>query len=489
MNFVERILSNVSRHSELVYSSTGEKYSHQEIHSYIKKVSGFLTTAGLTPGDRIILGTKLTPLSALVYLGSIYGGIVPVPVEMNQLKGKVNTYMETSGARGMWTDTAEPLDDTVPNAVMINGSEILTGTESAALKRDDDDLAVLVATSGTTGKPRFVMVSHGNLISNTEAISRSQRLTENERAMQILPISYCFGASILHTHLYMGGGVVFDDRFMFPDKVLNAINEYGCTTFAGVPSVYHLLLRRSSIYKMSFPSMKRFLQAGGPLDVQSIQSFTELVPGIDFYVMYGQTEATARISCLEPELLEKKEGSVGKPLDNLEIKITDENDNEVTTGESGLIWIKGPSITSGYWNEPEATRETFIDGWLNTRDYGRLDEEGYIWIEGRNVDFLKIRGRRITFTEIEERVRSVEGIVDAAVYPVKHVEAGETPAVFIIPENGRDTGELAEIIKSALPSIWSCEYVIPIDAMPLTDRGKLRREGLGEILKEMNIGQ
>ncbi len=109
------------------------------------------------------------------------------------------------------------------------------------------DLAALMATSGSTGVPRFVMVSHGNLIANTEAIIRSQRLASDEKVMMILPVSYCFGASLLHTHLYQGGGVVFDGRFMFPDKVLHAINKYACTTFAGVPTVYNILLRRSNM--------------------------------------------------------------------------------------------------------------------------------------------------------------------------------------------------------------------------------------------------
>src|SRR5262249_17574952 len=126
------------------------------------------------------------------------------------------------------------------------------------------DLAVLMATSGSTGALRFVMVSHGNLIANTEAIIRSQRLASDERAMLILPVSYVFGASVMHTHLYDGGGVVFDRRFMFPDKVLQAIAQFNCTTFAGVPTVYNVLLRRSNIRRISMPSLRRFLQAGGP---------------------------------------------------------------------------------------------------------------------------------------------------------------------------------------------------------------------------------
>lgn len=160
--------------------------------------------------------------------------------------------------------------------------------------RQENDLAVLFATSGSSEAPRFVIVSHGNLVANTEAIIRSQHLEDDERAMLILPISYCYGASVLQTHLYQVGSVVFDHRFMFPDKVLHSINHYACTTFAGVPTVYNILLRRSNLRTIPMPQLRRFLQAGGPLASDQIQEMRAIVPNAKFYVMYGQTEATAR---------------------------------------------------------------------------------------------------------------------------------------------------------------------------------------------------
>ena len=219
-----------------------------------------------------------------------------------------------------------------------------------------------MATSGSTGAPRFVMISHGNLIANTEAIIRSQHLANDERAMLILPLNYCFGASVFHTHLYQGGGVVFDRRFMFPDKVLRAIDKYDCTTFAGVPTVYNILLRRSNIRSIAMPSLRRFLQAGGALAPQRIREMQEAVPKAKFYVMYGQTEATARISCLDPERLREKPGSVGHPLDNLTVRIVDEKGQDLPTGEIGEILVKGPSISSGYLNDPEEEIACFVQG-------------------------------------------------------------------------------------------------------------------------------
>ena len=298
------------------------------------------------------------------------------------------------------------------------------------------DLAVLMATSGSTGVPRFVKVTHGNLIANTEAIIRSQQLGTDERAMLTLPVSYCFGASVMHTHLYQGGGVVFDRRFMFPDKVLQAIAQFDCTTFAGVPTVYNVLLRRSNIRRIAMPSLRRFLQAGGALAPERINEMRTLFPLTKFYVMYGQTEATARISCMEPERWEEKPGSVGRPLDNLMVSILDEQGNSVPAGQVGELFVKGPSICPGYLNDPEETRRVFCNGWLRTGDFARQDEEDYLWIEGRKAGFLKIRGTRVSLAEVEERVTAIPGVYECAACATTHPEAGEALVLFVVPDQG-----------------------------------------------------
>ena len=162
----------------------------------------------------------------------------------------------------MWTEAGPRRDRDPPGSILVLQGDLAKNSPNKLMPpaaREDSDLAALMATSGSTGVPRFVMVSHGNLIANTEAIIRSQQLANDERAMLILPVSYCFGASVMHTHLYQGGGVVFDRRFMFPDKVLHAIAQFACTTFAGVPTAYNVLLRRSNIRQIAMPALRRFL--------------------------------------------------------------------------------------------------------------------------------------------------------------------------------------------------------------------------------------
>jgi acyl-CoA synthetase (AMP-forming)/AMP-acid ligase II len=317
------------------------------------------------------------------------------------------------------------------------------------------------------------MVSHGNLAGNTEAIIRSQGLGPDERAMLILPLSYCFGASVVHTHLYQGGGVVFDSRFMFPDKVLRAISACGCSTFAGVPAVYHILLGRSSIRSIPLPSLRRFLQAGGGLAPRSIQSMREVAPAAQFFVMYGQTEATARISCLPPDRLGEKLGSAGVALDNLTIRIVDDQGREVPPGQNGEIWVEGPSVCQGYFDDPEETSRKFRDGWLKTGDFARMDEDGFLWIQGRRGDFTKIRGVRLSFSEVEATVAATPGVCECAATSVPHAEAGEALALYVVPASG--ACDVAEQVRRALPPHWTCSAVHVVAQLPKTSNGKIVR--------------
>jgi acyl-CoA synthetase (AMP-forming)/AMP-acid ligase II len=421
----------------------------------------------------------------LVYLGAMYAGLVAVPVDGLTVTASAAMLLEATGAKAVWTEAGLRGGGNYQGAILcLQGDlarEIPNMLPPAACVASD--LAVLMATSGSTGVPRFVMVSHGNLIANTEAIIRSQRLANDERAMLVLPVSYCFGASLIHTHFYQGGGVVLDRRFMFPDKVLQAIAHFGCTSFAGVPTIYNVLLRRANIRRIAMPGLRRFLQAGGALAPQKISEMRAAFPLTKFYVMYGQTEATARISCMEPERWEEKPGSVGRPLDNLMVRIVDEQGNDLHPGQVGELLAKGPSICSGYLNDPEETRRVFCDGWLRTGDMARQDEEGYLWIEGRKGSFLKMRGMRVSFAEVEERVTAIPGVYESAALAVDNPEAGEALVLFIVPDQGARI--VVEEVRRHLPAHWTLDSIRLISELPKTSAGKIARSSLSVLGKEI----
>jgi len=477
-NFLGRLVRRLGPNSCLVDAATGQEVRPEDLPRLIVAYGASLRSAGLREGDRVLIGCSLSIPSALVYLGAMYAGLVAVPVEDRAIRESASMLLGTTGARGVWTEAR--LSDDVRqdrSAVWLHGDlGKQTGETMPPTSRKESDLAALMATSGSTGTPRFIMVTHGNLIANTEAIIRSQRLANGERAMLILPINYCFGASIMHTHLYEGGSVVIDRRFMFPDKVLRAITQFSCTTFAGVPTVYNVLLRRSNIRQIPLPSLKRFLQAGGALAPDRINEMRTTFRDIAFYVMYGQTEATARITCMEPERWEEKQGSVGRPLDNLTVSIVDEHGKPVETGQVGELLVKGPSICSGYFDNPEETHRVFSDGWLRTRDLAWQDEEGYLWIKGRKGSFFKMRGIRVSLPEVEAKVSAVPGVFECAAGAVEHPEAGEALVLFIVPDQGSSID--TEEVRRHLPAHWAIDSIRLVSEIPKTSVGKIALSSL-----------
>jgi acyl-CoA synthetase (AMP-forming)/AMP-acid ligase II len=485
-NFAGRLVERLGPCSCLIDAATGRTIRPEDLPRLIAAHGASLLSAGLREGDRVLIGCSLSPSSALVYLGAMYAGLVAVPVEDRVLTASAAMLLEATGAKAVWTEAGLRGRGNYKGSVLCLEGDLARESLEMMLPAAcvASDLAALMATSGSTGVPRFVMVSHGNLIANTQAIIRSQRLASDERAMMILPVSYCFGASVLHSHLYQGGGVVIDRRFMFPDKVLQAIAHFGCTTFAGVPTVYNVLLRRSNIRRIAMPGLRRFLQAGGALAPQKISEMRAAFPLTKFYVMYGQTEATARISCMEPERWEEKRGSVGLPLDNLIARIANEQGNDLPAGQVGELRVKGPSICSGYLNDPEEMRGVFCDGWLRTGDFARQDEEGYLWIVGRKGLFLKMRGIRVSFAEVEERVTAIPGVYECAAIAVEHLEAGEALVLLIVPDQGATI--LEEEVRRHLPAHWALDAIRLISELPKTSAGKIARSSLSLLGKEIS---
>lgn len=476
-NFAARLTQRLSRDSQLIDAASGRVVSSLELQRMIAAHGAKLLSGGLEHGDRVLIGTSLSISSALAYLGAIYAGLVAVPVDDRALAASTAALIDAVGARAVWSEAR--LSSECAGVRYLHGDP---GPESSAMVQSypcaASDLAALMATSGSTGAPRFVMVSHGNLTANSEAIIRSQGLDASDRAMVVLPLNYCFGASLLHTHLFAGGSVVLDRRFMFPDKVIRSMVELQCTTFAGVPTVFNVLLRRSNIRQTACPHLKRFLQAGGALGPEAVDEFRAMFPKVEFLVMYGQTEATARISCMEPGRWEQKHGSAGQPLDNLTVSIVDENGNAVNPGQIGELVVSGPSVCAGYWNDPEESRVVFRNGRLHTGDYARQDDDGFLWIEGRKSAFLKMRGVRVSISEVEQKVAAMPGVYECGACAVAHPESGDALMLMVVPD--QEAAIDTEQIRRSLPRHWTVDSIRLVSELPKTPAGKLARPALLE---------
>jgi acyl-CoA synthetase (AMP-forming)/AMP-acid ligase II len=291
---------------------------------------------------------------------------------------------------------------------------------------DRERCAEIIFTSGSTGKPKGVMISHKNLIANTLSIIKYLQLKANDRMLVVLPFYYCYGLSLLHTHLRIGGSIVFYNSFIFLGGVLKSLVDYKCTSFAGVPSHFQILLRKSDSFKQTkFPDLKFVTQAGGKLAPIFIDEFREAHPEIKFIVMYGQTEATARLSWLPPEIYERRKGSMGKGIPDVELRVVNENGENIKPGETGEVIARGDNIMMGYFADDEGTKNAIRNGWLYTGDLGTVDEDGYIYLTARSKEIIKVRGKRISPKEIEAVILAMPEVIDCTIEGVEDDIEGE----------------------------------------------------------------
>jgi len=291
---------------------------------------------------------------------------------------------------------------------------------------DRERCAEIIFTSGSTGKPKGVMISHKNLITNTSSIVEYLQLTPDDRMLVVLPFYYCYGLSLLHTHLRVGGSIVFNNAFIFLGGVLKSLIDNKCTGFAGVPSHFQILMRKSDSFKQTrFLDLKYVTQAGGKLAPIFIDEFREAHPDVRFVVMYGQTEATARLSWLPPEVYDRRKGSMGKGIPGVELRVINEIGEPIKPGETGEVIARGDNIMMGYFADEEGTKNAIRNGWLYTGDLGTVDEDGYIYLTARSKEIIKVRGKRISPKEIEAVILALPEVIDCTIEGVEDEIEGE----------------------------------------------------------------
>ncbi len=341
---------------------------------------------------------------------------------------------------------------------------------------DEKRLAEIIFTSGSTGEPKGVMITHKNLIANTGSIIEYLKLSGDDIIEIVLPFYYCYGLSLLHTHLKVGGSIVLNNTFMFIGSVISDLNKYKCTGFAGVPSHFQILLRKTKSFKTNdFPHLKYVTQAGGKLHIIFIQEFIDAFPGIKFYVMYGQTEATARLSYLSPEMLDKKIGSIGKGIPGVELEIFNDKNQPAKSGEVGEIVARGNNIMSGYLNDAESTNKTLRNGWLYTGDLAFKDDDGYFFLTARKKEIIKVGGKRISPKEIEEVIVSIPDVIDCTVEGTDDEILGESIKARIIVSDLKNNNLTKEAIQEYCASKLALFKVPQI--IEFSDRVKVASTG------------
>jgi acyl-CoA synthetase (AMP-forming)/AMP-acid ligase II len=338
-------------------------------------------------------------------------------------------------------------------------------------------------TSGTTARPKAVRVTHGNIQANTNSIITFLELRSDDRVLVILPFFYCYGASLLHTHLRRGGRVVLCNTFAFPETALDLLEREECTVLAGVPSSFQLLLRASTFAQRALPSLRLIQQAGGKLPPVLIEELLAAKPRAKLFVMYGQTEATARLSYLPPDKLKEKPGSVGKGIPGVGLRVLNENGEPVAPGEQGEIYAAGANISPGYHKDPEGSAAKFTPYGLRTGDLAVVDDDGYIFIVDRRDDFIKSWGHRISSQEVETAALRMEQLVSAAVIGVPDDKAGEEVTLFVTVRPGAvvTQDEVLAFCSQHLATYMMPRSVLILDALPLNQNGKIAKTQLREM--------
>jgi len=341
-------------------------------------------------------------------------------------------------------------------------------TNAKRLLEINKDLAVLLSTSGTTGSPKLVRLSYKNIQANAVSIAAYLNIDNSERPITSLPISYSFGLSVINSHLLNGAAIVCTNKSMVMREFWNTFNQNKCTSFSGVPYNYQML-QRLKFDKLELPSLKTMTQAGGRLSEEFIKYFYDVsvAKNIKFFVMYGQTEATARISYVPYEMLGKKIGSIGIPIPNGSIKIMDNGAEVTTPGTEGELIYSGQNVMMGYAAQREdLSKADELNGELNTGDLAHKDEDGFCYITGRLKRFIKLFGLRVNLDEVEKMIENEFALPAACL--------GSDDSLVILLQTG-NTG-FSERVKKSVIDIYKLHHSVVavkcVDIIPVTSSGK-----------------
>lgn len=464
-----------------------DHYTYRELRQAATRIAGELSKLSLAPGARIgLLGTN-SFFWVAAYLAAIKMGVV-VPLSDKNTVDELAAQVNFVGCTAILVDRRQQRRhaNAFGDLPLINDS-VLTHRGPQAWPQGSSTAnsdAALMFTSGTSSRPKAVRATHLNLLTNTSSIIEYLDLQSTDRMLVVLPFHYVFGASLLHTHLSVGGSLVLCNTFTFPETALDLIALEQCTGFAGVPSSFQLLLRASSYATRDLPSLRMIQQAGGPLALAQIQELVLAQPQSQVFVMYGQTEATARLSYLPPELLQDKLGSIGRGIPGVTLRVLRDDGGSVSPGQIGEIVAEGLNISPGYFNDPDASTEKFQDGYLRTGDLATVDAEGFIYIVGRRADFIKSWGYRIAPTQIEEVAQQFNGIASAAAVGIPDSMAGEVIALAVTVTHNIDfeRPQLLTWLRAKLPKHMVPDYVHVLDALPMTASGKISKPELKKLL-------
>jgi long-chain acyl-CoA synthetase len=468
-----------------------KSYTFGVLREASARIYSSLHKVDIQPGDRVGLLADNSLFWIASYLAVLKSGAVAVPFPTETTLEDLHRKERFIQCKAIFVERryqrkfTGALDETIIQiSEDVLASRVPTRWDDFDTQFDIHQDAALMLTSGTTARPRAVRITHRNIQANTDSIIEYLGLTSAEKMLVILPFYYCFGTSLLHTHLRVGASLVLCNTFAYPETALDMIEATQTTGLAGVPSTYMTLLRNSSFPSRHLKSLHKVQQAGGKLPVVFIKEMMATLPESQIYVMYGQTEATARLSYLPPELLSSKISSIGHGIPGVQLKVIGDGGLPVKPGEVGEIYAWGDNISPGYFNDPEASAEKFIGGALHTGDLATVDDDGFIYIVDRKSDFIKVRGHRVSSQEIEAVILERSEVVSAAAIGEPDDFLGEAIKVFVTVKGGASvtSDALINYCKTRLVRYMVPKEIVIVNQLPLNAHGKVVKSELRNLI-------
>ena len=479
-----------------LYLSDGSTLTYKGFITNSSKMANTFDKLGLKPGDRVAIQVEKSPEMLSVYVACAQAGIIFLPLNTAYNVNEILYFIEDSGASVFICDgkISEEISKKTSHlnikieTLNANGTGSLIDFAQASselfdpVERNDDDLAALLYTSGTTGKSKGAMLTQSNLLSNGQTLMNEWRFTKDDILLHALPLFHTHGLFVAtNVVLAAGASMVFLPKFDVEAIINNLPNS---TSIMGVPTFYTRLLDDSRFTKALVSHMRLFISGSAPLLSETHIQF-EKRTGHRILERYGMTETNMNTS--NPYHGERRAGTVGFPLPGVEIKITDGETRElVQKGSIGQIEVRGANVFIGYWNMPEKTKaELRDDGFFITGDLGKFDEDGYLHIVGRDKDLIISGGYNIYPKELEIFLDQQKCVLESAVIGVPHADFGETPLALIVPQEGKrpNLTQITENIEKEIARFKHPRQLIVIENLPRNTMGKVQKNVLREQYK------
>jgi acyl-CoA synthetase (AMP-forming)/AMP-acid ligase II len=462
----------------------GRRWSYRALGGLARAAAEILRSSLRGSGSRVAIIGANHPAYVVAYFGAQALGASTVEIGRDETTAAIARALEMARPDVILTDRgdlapiagATPLftfDDFFDACNQLSAHDL--GEMPANLSSIDGEASV-VFTSGTTGVPKGVILSHGNILFVVEAVTEYLQLHAEDRYAVVLPLSHTYGKSTLLTAVAAGAASVLVHDFHDLAGFFGQLSNERCTVLSVVPFHLNVIARRGLPNDCDMSALRAITSSGGPLPWDTVEALGRLLPKARLFPMYGLTESSTRVTYLPPDLVPSKRGSVGQPLPGVQLQIRDDKEDPTPCDVIGQLYVRGPNVMQGYLGDAQLTADTLVDGWLKTGDLGRLDEDGCLFITGRQKDIIKVAGERISPVEIETVVASHGDVADAAVVGVPDPLLGETVVAYVVPRpGGTPLADLGAYCAARLSHHKVPRRFVEIDCIPRTATGKIRR--------------